>query len=224
VLANAGWYSADTRATSQDGYEMTFAVNHLAHAQLIRDLHHRRLIGASATPTRIILLGSNLYNPGLPQRMMGMPTPVWRDPIELATPASADTPRSMKAAAMAYGNSKLATLYYAHELQRRFGGGVAVTVYEPGFMPGTGLGRGFGAGAQRMSRVVARFPGVTTPERSAPVLASLAVDDRWANLRGGALVVIGKVTQVAPVANDHDRERRLWEATDQLLQDAAATA
>ena len=61
-------------------------------------------------------------------------------------PPRAPTPRSMKAAAMAYGSSKPATLHYTHELQRRFDGGVAVIVYEPGVMPGTGLSRGDSAG------------------------------------------------------------------------------
>jgi NAD(P)-dependent dehydrogenase (short-subunit alcohol dehydrogenase family) len=40
-------------------------------------------------------------------------------------------------AGQAYSNAKLAILYYAHELRRRVGPGVAVAVFEPGWMPGT---------------------------------------------------------------------------------------
>ena len=38
LVANAGISSVDTRTASTDGYELTFAVNYLAHAQLIGDL------------------------------------------------------------------------------------------------------------------------------------------------------------------------------------------
>jgi hypothetical protein len=44
----------------------------------------------------------------------------------------------MKASGVAY--AKLAILYYAHDLQRRVGDGIGVAVFEPGWMPGTGLG------------------------------------------------------------------------------------
>jgi hypothetical protein len=76
----------DTRRASADGYKLTFAVNYLAHAQLIGDL-----LDSFGTPARIVLVGANTY--------------------------------------------------YAHELQRRAPEGINVAVFEPGFMPGTGLGR-----------------------------------------------------------------------------------
>lgn len=65
-----------------------------------------------------------------------------------------------------------------------------------------------------------RLPGVSTPVRSGPALASVALDDRWAGLRDGAFVVVDKVTGVRPVANDRTRERRLWAATAELLDNA----
>jgi NAD(P)-dependent dehydrogenase (short-subunit alcohol dehydrogenase family) len=123
----------------------------------------------------------------------------------------------MKASGVAYSNAKLAILYYAHELQRHVGPGISVSVFEPGWMPGTALGRGAPAAAQAIGRGLARLPGVATPERSGPVLASIALDDMWAYLRDGAFVVRDKVSEVHPIAHDRDRERRLWDATAQLL-------
>jgi hypothetical protein len=61
-------------------------------------------------------------------------------------------------------------------------------------MPGTGLGRGAPQALQAIGRGVARLPGMATPEPSGPALASVALDDKWANLRDGAFVVIDKVT------------------------------
>lgn len=80
----------DTRSASADGYELTFAVNYLAHAQLIADC-----LGYFTAPARIVLLGSNIYHANLGRKMIGVQPAQWRDPIELAQPAPADTsPRS----------------------------------------------------------------------------------------------------------------------------------
>jgi NAD(P)-dependent dehydrogenase (short-subunit alcohol dehydrogenase family) len=125
LIANAGLSVVDTRSASADGYELTFAVNYLAHAQLIGDL-----LDSFASPVRIVLVGSNTY--------------------------------------------------YAHELQRRAPEGINVAVFEPGFMPGTGLGRQQGAGVQRVARVIQRLPipGIASPLKSGPALASVALDER----------------------------------------------
>lgn len=55
LVANAGLVSMDLRAATADGYEKTFAVNYLAHPQLIGDLRD-----SFTTPARIVLLGSNV--------------------------------------------------------------------------------------------------------------------------------------------------------------------
>ncbi|GIF52256.1 NAD(P)-dependent dehydrogenase (short-subunit alcohol dehydrogenase family) [Asanoa ferruginea] len=208
LVANAGAMSADTRQASADGFELTFAVNYLAHAQLIGDL-----LGSLSAPARIVLLGSNTYYANVWRRLLRVPAARWQDPVELARPAAGS-------AGVAYSNAKLAVLYYAHELQRRVGPGVGVSVFEPGWMPGTALGRGAPAALQAIGRGLARLPGVATPERSGPMLASIALDERWAGLRDGAFVVRDTVAQVRPTAHDRDRERRLWAATGELLSNS----
>ena len=219
LVANAGVSVLDTRGASADGYEMTLAVNHLAHAQLIGDL-----LDSLTAPARIVLLGSNTYRSNWARRMLRVPAAQWRDPIDLARPAPPDSSPSPQAAGVAYSDSKLAILYYAHELQRRIGDQIAVSVFEPGFMPGTSLGREHGPGALRIGQAIARLPGVSTPARSAPALASIVLDDRWAHLRGGAFVVKDRETEIAAFAHDPQRERRLWDATTELLERAALTA
>lgn len=212
LIANAGAMSADTRQASADGYELTFAVGYLAHAQLIADLRD-----VLTTPARIVMLGSNTYYANIYRRLMGVPAAEWRDPLELARPATGETKSGFKASGVAYSNTKLAILYYAHELQRHVASGINVAVFEPGWMPGTDLGRGMPAAAQAMGRGLGRLPGVATPEGSGPALASVALDEKWAHLRDGAFVVRDKVTAVQPVAQDREREARLWEATAHLL-------
>jgi len=98
---------------------------------------------------------------------------------------------------------------------------VHVVVYEPGWMPGTGLGRGAPAVLQALGRGLGRLPGVATPARSGAVLASIALDDRWADLRDGAYVVVDEVDQQPAFAHDPGRELALWQATTDLLDQAA---
>lgn len=74
----------------------------------------------------------------------------------------------MAASGVAYSTAKPALLYYAHELQRHVVAGIAVSVFEPGWMPGTALGRGAPAPLRAVSRALGRVPGVSTPQRSAP--------------------------------------------------------
>ncbi|OBF55682.1 short-chain dehydrogenase [Mycobacterium sp. 852002-50816_SCH5313054-b] len=215
LVANAGLGVADTHSASADGYELTFAVNYLAHAQLIGDL-----LDAFVPPARVVLIGSNTYWQNIFRRIMRVPSARWADPIDLARPPAPDVPSTFERCGIAYSNSKLAILYYAHELQRRAPAGVNVTVFEPGFMPGTGLSRAHGAAVQRIGRIIERIPGVSSPSRSGPALASIVLDGRWAHLRSGAFVVKDQEREVKPFAQDPLREGRLWDATAELLKSA----
>jgi NAD(P)-dependent dehydrogenase (short-subunit alcohol dehydrogenase family) len=218
LIANAGLSVLDTRNASADGYELTFAVNYLAHARLIGDL-----LDSFATPARIVLVGSNTYYANWVRRLLTVPPAEWRDPLELARPAGPGVPPTLKAAGVAYSNSKLAILYYAHELQRRAPEGINVAVFEPGFMPGTGLSREHSPGVQRMGRGIQRLPlpGISSPVKSGPALASVVLGERWAHLRGGDFVLIDKQRDVMPIASNPGRERRLWDATAELLRSTA---
>jgi NAD(P)-dependent dehydrogenase (short-subunit alcohol dehydrogenase family) len=219
VVANAGVIAVDTHTASADGYELTFAVNYLAHAQLIGDL-----VDSFVAPARVVLLGSNTYHQNIFRRILRVPPAQWRDPAELARPAGPDEPATTTRSGIAYSDSKLAILYYAHELQRRLPVGnpsISVTVFEPGFMPGTGLSRGHGAAFQRIGQLLERIPGVSSPTGSGPLLASIVLDDRWAHLRDGAFVVKDAQREVEPIAKDPARESRLWEATAELLDRAS---
>lgn len=182
TVANAGVSVVDTRNASADGYELTLAVNSLAHAQLIGDL-----LDSLA---------------------------------ELARPAAPDDTASLEQGGIAYSNFELGMFYYAHELQRRAPSGINVVVFEPGSMPGTGLSRAHGPSLQRVGRAIERIPGVSSPTRSGPALASVVLDDRWAHLRDGTFVVKNEERQVKPFASDLAREFRLWDATAELLDSA----
>ena len=121
---------------SADGYELNFAVNYLAHAQLINGLKD-----TIVAPGRIVLVGSETYYENAFRKLLHIAPAAWQDPIEIARPAPASTQPTTFASGTAYSNSKLAIFYYAHELQRHVKDGVNVLVFGPGLMPGTGLSR-----------------------------------------------------------------------------------
>ena len=145
IVANAGVSVADTHSASADGYELTFAVNYLAHAQLIGDL-----LGSLVAPARIVLLGSNTYHQNIFRRLLKVAPAIWRDPLELARPTAPDQPATLE-----LSRDRLLELQARDPLLRARiatsgASGINVAVFEPGFMPGTGLSRGHGPGLQRM--------------------------------------------------------------------------
>ncbi len=207
--------SIDTRKTSADGYELTFAVNYLAHAQLIASLQD-----VIAAPGRIELVGSNTYWENRFRKMLHVPPSKWDDPLKIAQPAAADAEPSQEASGYAYSNSKLAILYYAHELQRHVAKNIQVIVFEPGFMLGSGLGCETPPAVQAVARGIGRLPGVPKPANSAPMFASVLLDTKWSHLQNGDFVVKNKVVQVQPFAKDLQREQRLRSVTEELLKSA----
>lgn len=112
--------------------------------------------------------GSDTYHANVYRRLMGVPAADWRDPLALARPATGAKNPGFKATGVAYSNAKPAVIYYAHELQRQIAPGVDVVVFEPGWMPGTGLGRGMPAAAQAIGRGLGRLPGGATRNALAP--------------------------------------------------------
>jgi NAD(P)-dependent dehydrogenase (short-subunit alcohol dehydrogenase family) len=97
---------------------------------------------------------------------MTVPAAEWRDPLELAQPAGPEVSPTLKAAGVAYSNSKLAILYYVHELQRHAPKGINVAVFEPGFMPGTGLSRRHRPGVPPSRTIPTGSADCGTPQRS----------------------------------------------------------
>ena len=67
---------------------------------------------------------------------------------------------------------------------------------------------------------MSRFPGVSKPATSASMFASVTLDEKWSHLRDGDYVVKNKLTEVKPFAKDRERELRLWQATNELLETA----
>jgi NAD(P)-dependent dehydrogenase (short-subunit alcohol dehydrogenase family) len=138
LVLNAGGQRPDVSTRSADGFELTFATNHLAHFLLLG-----RLAPYLAAGARVVLTSSGTHDPA---EKTGVPAPRHADAGWLADPAQ--DPRrdaSPTAAGMrAYSASKLCNLMTARAFAASpaaAAGGWTVTAYDPGLTPGTGLVR-----------------------------------------------------------------------------------
>lgn len=197
---------------SADGFDLTFATNHLAHYLLAR-----LATAYTVANGRVVLTSSGTHDPA---EKTGMPPPRHADARLLAFPEQdrgLDADPGM-AGRRAYSTSKLANLMTARELAVRLKSNrpdLAIAAFDPGFTPGTGLARGypgivsfaFKAILPALSVLGGR---VSTPKISGSLLAALAVSPAYAKARGAYFAV---------------RSGRLIETTpSKLAQNAAACA
>lgn len=189
LVNNAGLFSPRYRL-SQDGYETTFAVNHLAPF-LLTNLLLDRL--AASAPARIVTVASRAHRG---QR------------IDLATIAGPRDWSMIKA----YGRSKLCNILFTRELARRLAGtGVAAVCLHPGVVA-TGL-------AQRGGLVELAWrlmkPFMISPEKGAETSLYLVAIADMAPFNGG--YVVGRsLARPDPAALDDGMARRLWEESARL--------
>lgn len=187
LVCNAGLQFLKGPVLSGDGYELTFAVNHLGHF-LLTNLLLSRL--ASRAPARIVVVSSGVHDPA---RLTGMPKPRFADMDTLAATGGAS--REKFSGPLAYVNSKVCNLWFAYELSRRLEAAglatsqrpIAVNAFDPGLVPGSGLAREYHPAARfvwnsvmpAMASALTRFiAGVSTAPKSGSALAQLVLDPR----------------------------------------------
>uniref|UniRef100_A0A914UX67 WW domain-containing oxidoreductase n=1 Tax=Plectus sambesii TaxID=2011161 RepID=A0A914UX67_9BILA len=187
---------------SEDGYEMSFAVNHLGHAYLTRLLLDR--LKASA-PARVVILSSESH------RFLLSPINSADDiTTSRLSPSHAKDYWFMDA----YGTSKLCNLLYALALNRRIiGDRVVVNAVHPGNMVVTNLARR--SCALRCLFQLAR-PFTKTMQQAAAsvVLAAAAVD--FATV-GGQYINNCWFSKPSPICFDLSAQEKLWTLTEALL-------
>src|SRR5258706_5497337 len=119
LVCNAGLQFNQGPRLSGDGFELTFAANHLGHF-LLTNLLLERL--AANSPARIVVVSSGVHDPA---RRTGMPKPAIGD---LGTLAKTGGPVAVEVdRLLAYVNSKLCNLWLTYELNR-LGDPLLVTV------------------------------------------------------------------------------------------------
>jgi retinol dehydrogenase 12 len=186
LVNNAGLHTAK-RALTVDGYEETFAVNHLAHFLLTRELLPSLRGGRVVTVASEAHRGArlDLDDPMLERKWSGM---------------------------RAYANSKLCNILFAFELAKR-APEVSSFVVHPGSVR-TGWARGKESGIFRLGVALAS-PFLLSPEKGARTSIYAASSPDLAGKTGLYLVRSKPATPTA-AARDPERQRRLWEISERL--------
>ncbi|MFB7724333.1 SDR family NAD(P)-dependent oxidoreductase [Nocardia sp. NPDC056100] len=218
IICNAGLQIVDGVQESADGYEMTFASNHLGHFQLIDEV-----IGTLASGARILVVSSDVHQG--PAKSGGFPAPEWTTPGELADVEVQRRTASNRGGRVRYSTSKLANVYFTYELARRVADrGITANAFDPGLMPETRLSRNYPMlmrrGFQLMTPIIRLMMPVARPlSQSADDLAWLATAPEMAEVTGSYFTGRDKVPS-APESHDTEKARELWEVSESLVQKA----
>jgi NAD(P)-dependent dehydrogenase (short-subunit alcohol dehydrogenase family) len=200
LLNNAGLILSE-RALSADGYEATFAINHLGPF-LLTDLLRPRLVASA--PARIVNVASTAHT--FARRGM-----VFDDLM------AEQSYRQMEV----YGRSKLANILFTTELAERLAGtGVTVNCLHPGSVA-TGYARDGDATGFLAWGVKVIAPFSLTPEQGARTSVYLCSSPDVEGVTGR---YFAKCREKTPSANARDRAAaaQLWEISERLVEQAAA--
>ncbi len=195
LVCNAGVQHVGPTQRTEDGFESTFGVNHLAHF-LLANLMLRHLIA----PGRIIFVSSGTHDPS---QKSGLPAPQLRDARSLAAPDDESEAQNRPGfvGRRRYSTSKLCNVLCTYEMDRRLRDGgrstpdhpITVNAFDPGAMPGTGLARSYPLAARFAWNSVGTLlrwilrpfnANIHSPEESGRALARLVVDPALKNVSG----------------------------------------
>jgi len=228
LILNAGVMMLPERKVTKDGFEYQFGVNHLAHFLLTNLLlDNMAEVGTRADPARVISLSSAAHF---------FPSPLLKGSVK-------DLQSVRYSPVGAYGQSKLANLLFAYELDRRLAAkGVPVTAnaVHPGGVD-TELPRyitgenSFLDSLRNLAGSDFKFPFVKTPEDGAKTSVMLATTDfgkmsgrYWQDEKPAASVSFdvtagmlpkGQLPFTPPSITSYDPAvwQKLWEESEKLV-------
>ncbi len=191
VLVNNAGVILRSRQTTVDGFEMQFAVNHLAYFLLTNLLLDSLKEGA---PSRIVNVSSGAHQGGRID-FDALQSERHYDPIRV------------------YSMTKLANLHFTYQLARRLEGtGVTVNALHPGVVStrllasyldlpliGGAIAHAFGA----------------NPKEGAETSIYLAASPEVSNITGGYFVS-RQPSRSSPASHDEATSRRLWKASAEM--------
>ncbi len=201
VLVNNAGLVLSSRTETRDGYESTFAINHLGPFSLTQLLSGRLIASA---PARVVNVASTAHRSA-------------RGGVGFDDLQSEHGYRGMQV----YGRSKLANILFTNELARRLSGtGVTANSLHPGTVA-TGYARDGDASGFLAFGVKVIKPFILTPEKGARTSVYLASSPEVAEVTGEYFVKC-KPRTPSPAARDEAAAARLWSVSEELVARATA--
>lgn len=216
LVLNAGLQLSHP-AKSADGFERTFAVNHLAHYLLLRLLADKLSPGA-----HVVFTGSGTHDPA---EKTPVTPPIHANSEYLAYPDRdpQEEKRPRQAGFRAYSTSKLCNIMTAREAALRYPA-LSVMSFDPGYVPHTGLARDnprwMATLASYIIPLFMRNDRTSTIPRSGQFLADLATGPKYASERGDYWSVRGPdLIKIEPseLARDAGASAKLWDDSAALV-------
>jgi NAD(P)-dependent dehydrogenase (short-subunit alcohol dehydrogenase family) len=191
VLINNAGALFGARHVTEDGLELTFALNHMSYFVLTQGLRDRLLASA---PARVVNTTSDAHK---------------GKQIDFNDLQSASPYKGFQV----YGRSKLCNILYTSELARRLAGtGVTANCLHPGFVD-TRFGDESGGMLSFGVRIAKHF--AISPEKGAATIVYLASSNEVATVSGGYYYKCKKATPTKE-ARDDDAAKRLWQESERL--------
>jgi len=214
LIMNAGAQFGNTKHRTCDGFESTFAINHLAHYLLLR-----LLVPSLAKNATIVITTSDVHDP----KMVPF-GPKELDPEALAHPKN--TGKGFIPGIRAYASSKLCDLLTARAFEASTDAqmnGMRVIAYNPGLTPGTSLFRAWpwwAKSAMGVASILRPLTGMNTIEQAGNAIADLGLGTIMPpSGRIYASLVKGKLTWPDPseLAQSDTAMRGLWVESAQMV-------
>lgn len=198
VLLNNAGALFSSRHVTEDGLEMTFALNHMSYFVLTSELAERL---RAAAPARVINTASDAHK---------------GNRLDFGDLQSTHDYRGFRV----YGRSKLCNILYTRELARRLAGaGVTANSLHPGFVAtrfGDQSGGMFSAGIR-----FAKYFAIS-PEKGAETIVYLASSPEVAKLSGKYFYKCREATPTNEAVDDQ-AAARLWAESERLAGAQAGT-
>ncbi|DAZ96187.1 TPA: hypothetical protein N0F65_012377 [Lagenidium giganteum] len=208
VVCNAGVESPPQERTVE-GFETTFATNHLSHFLLVTALLRANQF-EEGRKARVVVVSSGLHDATGKKTASAPDVSSWNR-VAFGGPGWGGK--------QAYATSKLCNILFGYELERRFADQVEVFMYSPGLVPDTGLFRNHSAVGWWIVKSLLKVAAawfvdipMSTPERSGEFLARLGTDCAlpWDS---GSYFHIDHLFHTSDQSHDEQLARELWDCS-----------
>lgn len=216
IVCNAGIQVVSDTLYTEDGFEMTFGVNHLGHFLLVN-----LLLSHLSDRSRIVFVSSDTHNP---DAKTGMPDPQYQNARLLAFPADDDNEIDIaNVGRRRYTTSKLCNILCAYELSRRLQKqqlNITVNAFNPGLMLDTKLSRDY---SQAELAALSTIISLSAPEKArdsktmGAALARLILDPSLDNATGKYFDGLEEI-QSSDESYDEKKATELWESSTELVK------
>jgi NAD(P)-dependent dehydrogenase (short-subunit alcohol dehydrogenase family) len=221
ALCNNAGLAINEFRESEQGFELHFAVNHLAGYLLTHEL-----VDLLADDGRVVNTASVAHRNGdldfeeiRESGRTGVPGITGAKelaPLRKLGQATGVTERTGLNGFAFYSNSKLCNVLFTKELARRLGEDQQCNCFHPGIIPGSGVGRDLAFPGSLLWESLDLVPGVSdTVEDGGRAMVKLAADPNVTVT--GAYFNKRRKARASPSARDEDRATRLWALSADLV-------